>query len=69
MIAVFTNRLPTPPDLADVTFGLLDEGELFEAYRHWDIDLKRAYTKRDEHAGDISHEHAVNKIVARRKFR
>lgn len=66
VVAVFTNRLPAVPDLAEVTLGLLDEGELFEAYRHWEIVLERAYTMHDEHPGGIRHKHAVNKIVARR---
>jgi tellurite methyltransferase len=66
IVCVFTNRLPAPPDLAEVTLGLFDEGEIFDAYRQWDIVLERAYTMHDEHAAGIRHEHPVNKIVARR---
>jgi tellurite methyltransferase len=66
VVAVFTNSLPAAPDLAKVTLGLFEEGEIFDAYRLWEIILKRAYTMRDEHPGGIRHEHSVNKIVARR---
>jgi len=66
VIAVFTNSLPAALDLAKVTLGLFDEGEIFDAYRHWEIILKRAYTMCDEHPGGIRHERPVNKIVARR---
>jgi tellurite methyltransferase len=66
VIAVFTNQLPTPPDLAEVTLGLFDEGELFDAYRDWEIVLARSHTLHDEHPGGICHEHSVNKIIARR---
>jgi tellurite methyltransferase len=66
VVAAFTNRLPAAPDLREVTLGLLDEGELFAAYRDWHVVLERAYTLHDEHPGGIRHEHAVNKLVARR---
>jgi tellurite methyltransferase len=68
VIAVFTNRLPTPPDLADIMLGVFDEDELFDAYQDWEFLLKQAYTLKDEHPGGIRHEHAVNKIVARRRI-
>ena len=66
VVAIFTNRLPSPPDLEAVTLGLFDEGELFRAYLGWDIILQRAYTMCDEHPGGVRHEHPVNKIVARK---
>jgi tellurite methyltransferase len=66
VVAVFTNRLPAPPDLAEVMIGLFEEGELFDAYQHWEKILKRAYTMQDEHPGGIRHKHPVNKIIARR---
>src|SRR5664280_1916433 len=67
VVAVFTNRIPAPPDLMDAFIGLFEEDELFDAYQHWDILLKRSYTMNDEHPGGIHHEHPVNKIVARKR--
>jgi tellurite methyltransferase len=66
VIAVFTDRIPAPADLAPHMPGLFAEGELFEAYADWEISLQRAYTLHDEHEGGIRHEHPVNKLVARR---
>jgi tellurite methyltransferase len=68
VVAVFTDRLPVPPDLVDVSVGLFEEGELFDAYRHWNVLLNRAYTLNDEHPGGIRHEHPVNKVVARKRL-
>lgn len=66
VVAVFTDRLPTPPDLEPHTGGLFQEGELRDLYDHWHVELWHAYTLEDEHPGGIRHQHAVNKIVARR---
>ncbi len=69
VIAVFTDRLAPPTDLAAFMPGCFTEGELFRAYADWDISLQRAYTLHDEHEGGIRHEHAVNKLVARRPLK
>jgi tellurite methyltransferase len=66
IVAVFTNRLPTPPDMLDQFIGLYDEGEIETAYGDWDVALSQVYTLDDEHAGGILHSHPVNKVVARR---
>ena len=66
IVAVFTDRIPSPPDLAPHTHGLFAEGELKEHYDGWTVDEWRAYTLEDEHPGGIRHRHAVNKIVARK---
>ena len=66
IVAVFTNRLPTPLDMRDQFVGLFDEGELAASYDDWEIVLCQAYTLEDEHPGGITHAHPVNKIVARR---
>ncbi len=65
VITVFTNDIPTPPDLENLCIGLFNEGELYDRYSEWDIVLKKSYTFKDEHAGGIQHVHAVNKLVAR----
>ncbi|MDP2400901.1 MAG: methyltransferase domain-containing protein [Actinomycetota bacterium] len=67
ILAVFTDRLPTPADMLDQFVGLFDEGEIAAAYSDWDIVLSQAYTLDDEHAGGIRHSHPVNKVVARRR--
>ena len=66
VVAVFTDRLPAPPDMAVEFVGLFSEGELSAAYAGWTIDLEQAYTLEDEHAGGIRHVHPVNKLVARK---
>lgn len=66
VVVVFTDRLPVPADLVGVTVGLFEEGEIFGAYRDWDVVLSHAYTLKDEHPGGIRHEHPVNKVVARK---
>ncbi len=67
VVAVFTHRIPSPPDLAPHTHGLFAEEELLERYEGWDVVEWRAYTLQDEHPGGIRHSHAVNKIVARKR--
>ncbi len=66
VVAVFTDRLPTPPELAPHTRGLFREGELRDLYDRWRVELWHAYTLEDEHPGGIRHQHAINQIVARR---
>jgi tellurite methyltransferase len=66
VVAVFTDRLPAPPDMADEFVGLFGEGELSAAYADWIVELDQAYTLNDEHGGGIKHEHPVNKLVARK---
>jgi hypothetical protein len=52
MIWLFTitNRIPSPPDLADHMRGLFMEGELREQYRAWSVNTWEAYTLEDEHS-------------------
>ena len=66
VVAVFTDTLPPPSDLAEHCLGLFKEGELFSQYIGWDIILQKSYTFEDEHPGSPRHVHPVNKIVARR---
>jgi tellurite methyltransferase len=66
VVAVFTDRLPAPPDMADEFVGLFGEGELSAAYADWIVELDQAYTLNDEHGGGLKHEHPVNKLVARK---
>lgn len=66
VVAVFTDALPPPPDLAPFILGPFRDGELLDAYRAWRVELYKAYVLEDQHPGDIRHTHAVNKIVAQK---
>ncbi len=66
VVAVFTDRIPPPPDMKDYCVGLFHEDELFAHYSDWRIQLQRSYTIHDEHPGGIRHTHPINKMVAQR---
>jgi tellurite methyltransferase len=66
IVAVFTDKLPSPDDLEPFHVGLFREGELYDHYRDWDIIETWSYILEDEHPGNIHHRHPVNKLVARR---
>jgi len=65
VVAVFTDRIPPPPDLEEFCVGLFHEGELFTHYADWQITLQQSFIFQDEHPGGIRHTHPLNKIVAR----
>ena len=67
IIGIFTNRLPATPDNAPFTKSLFDVGELPDMYSDWEIvsHLEGIFT--DEHPGGIHHEHAYERIIARKK--
>jgi tellurite methyltransferase len=67
VVAVFTDALPPPADLAPFMLGLFSEGELLEQYAEWEVELHDAYVLHDEHPGGVRHRHPVNKIVARKR--
>ena len=66
VIAAFTDRISPPPDIAGLCQGLLEEEELLLRYGDWEIESFRSYTLEDRHPGEITHTHAINKLVARR---
>lgn len=66
IVAVFTDRLPAPPDLASRMRGVFREGELLDYYRGWYVEDWQAYTLEDEHPGGVRHRHPINKIVAQK---
>jgi tellurite methyltransferase len=66
VVAIFTDRLPPPPDLAVDMRGLFKEGELREQYRDWLVGRWETYTLEDEHPGGVHHQHPINKIVAQK---
>ena len=64
IVAVFTDEIEPPEDLAPFTKGLFKEGELAELYSDWEIKLFQSYVFEDEHGEGLKHTHPVNKIVA-----
>jgi tellurite methyltransferase len=65
-IGVFTNRLPATPDNAPFTKSLFNVGELLEKYNGWEIIHHLEGTFSDEHPGGIKHEHAFERIIAKK---
>ncbi len=65
-VSTFTERIPPPDDLKEFAIGMFKEGELFELYKDWEIIFQKSYIDEDEHPGGIKHQHAVNKIIARK---
>lgn len=69
VVAVFTDRLPPPPDLEPFALNLFPEGALEAAYGGWIVELSTSYVLEDEHSGGIRHRHPIDKVVARRPQR
>lgn len=67
VIAVFTDRIPPPPDLAPLCLGPFRERELLLHYGDWDVESFEASTLEDRHPGGVAHTHPLNKLVARRR--
>ena len=66
VIGIFTNRLPATPDNAPFTKSLFDVGELPKKYSNWEIVHHLEGTFKDTHPGDIHHEHAYERIIAKK---
>lgn len=65
-IGVFTNRLPATPDNAPFTKSLFYVGELPSLYSGWEIVHHLEGIFEDEHPGSIHHQHAYERIIARK---
>lgn len=65
-VGIFTNRLPATPDNAPYTHSLFDVGELPTLYTGWELVHHKEGTFQDTHPGGIHHEHAFERIIARR---
>ncbi len=63
---VDVNEFSAMPDNAPYTHSLFDVGELPEKYKDWEIIHHHEGTFRDSHPGDIHHEHAFERIIAKR---
>ena len=66
VIGIFTNKLPATSDNAPFTKSLFDVGELPEKYNGWEITHHHEGTFKDTHPGGIHHEHAYERIIARK---
>lgn len=64
VVAVFTDKIPPTPDLAEFMKGLFKEDEIKNLYNDWKIELYEAFVFDDEHPGGVKHTHPLNKIVA-----
>jgi len=65
-ICIFTNRLPATPDMAPFTKSLFDVGELPGFYTDWDIVQHWEEIFEDSHPGGIHHQHARERIIAKK---
>lgn len=68
VVAVFTDRAPSPHYLNEFAIRLLRDGELFRFYKGWRIMFQQSYMFDDQHRKGIKHRHAASRIVARREF-
>lgn len=66
IIAVFTNTLEIPEDLAPYMIGVFQESEILEYYKDWIVEDFRSYVFEDEHENNIRHTHAINKLVVKK---
>jgi len=65
-IDIFTNRLPATPDNAPFTKSLFDVEELPTRYAGWKIIHHVEGVFEDSHPGGIHHQHAHERIIAKR---
>lgn len=66
VIGVFTNRRPATPDNAPFTKSLFEVGELPGIYADWELVRHLEGVIEDEHPGGIRHEHAYERVIARK---
>ena len=64
VVAVFTDEIPPPDDLAPFVRGLFKNGELARTYADWRHEQATSYVLKDEHPGGVRHRHAIDKVVA-----
>ena len=64
VVAVFTDEIAPPDDLAPFVRGLFKAGELAGRYANWRQEQATSYVLEDEHPGGVRHRHAIDKVVA-----
>jgi len=65
-IGIFTNRLPATPDNAPFTKSLFNVDELPSRYADWEIAHHLEGVFEDSHPGGIHHQHAYERIIAKK---
>ncbi len=68
VVAIFTDRAPSPHYPDKFAIRLLRDGELFRFYKRWRTIFQQNYVFDDQHQKGIKHRHAANRIVARRQL-
>jgi len=67
IIGIFTNKRPAAKGLEAFTKSLFEEGELPDKYKDWDVLSHDEGVFNDEHPVGIKHEHAYERIIARKR--
>lgn len=65
-VGIFTNRRPATPDNAPFTHSLFEVGELPGKYAGWEIVHHAEGVFTDTHPGGIHHEHAYERVIAKK---
>ncbi len=66
IIQMFNDSIAPTPDIEPYAIGMAKDGEIKELYSDWEIIEYLSYTFNDEHPGVPLHQHASNKLVARK---
>lgn len=66
IMQIFTDAVPASEDIAPFAVGLAKDGEIKDMYADWEILQFKSYIFDDEHPGVPKHQHASNKLAARR---
>ena len=66
IIQLFNDNIAPTPDIAPYAIGMAKDGEIKELYEDWEIIEYLSYAFNDEHPGVPLHQHASNKLVARK---
>lgn len=67
IMQIFTDVVPITEDLAPFAVGLAKDGELRDQYADWEILQFKSYVFDDQHDHLPKHQHAANKLVARKR--
>lgn len=67
IIGIFTDKLPATPDNAPFTKSLFRVGEIIEMYKDWELLRHNEGTFKDSHPEGVTHEHAFESIIARKR--
>ena len=66
IIQLFNDNIAPTPDIEPYAIGMAKDGEIKELYNDWEIIEYLSYSLNDEHPGVPLHQHASNKLVAKK---